>query len=88
MKNVFDRVNKMFQYLSEFQSDENDKKFVLCKMKKILGSFVRPISTVINEQIASDVKPFSAMPGPKGIFGIGNFYNYMKIFGEFCLLLI
>lgn len=27
------------------------------------------------------VKNFEDIPGPKGIFGIGNFYNYFKLFG-------
>lgn len=34
--------------------------------------------------IKSNVKalPFDKIPGPKGVFGIGNLYNYLKVFGE------
>lgn len=41
------------------------------------------IAKSIDLSVKDVVKPFSEMPGPKGIFGIGNFYNYMKIFGLF-----
>lgn len=47
-------------------------------MNQIRG-VARKVST------ASDVLPFDKIPGPRGIFGIGNFYNYIKPFGEFLL---
>lgn len=36
-------------------------------------------------EVLNDVKakPFDKIPGPRGILGIGNFYNYFKLFGEF-----
>lgn len=48
-------------------------------MIRFFSSIARPIG----ENIMNDVKPFSAMPGPKGILGIGSFYLYMKLFGEY-----
>lgn len=30
----------------------------------------------------TDVKSYDDIPGPKGIFGIGTFYNYFPVFGK------
>lgn len=30
-----------------------------------------------------DPLPFDKIPGPKGIFGIGNIYNYFKFIGNY-----
>jgi hypothetical protein len=33
-------------------------------------------------EIKSDALSFDKIPGPKGLLGIGNFYNYFETFGE------
>lgn len=51
-------------------------------MLKHLNYFKRKISTeVLKNETLKGVKEFKDIPGPKGIFGIGNFYNYMKACG-------
>lgn len=44
----------------------------------ISRSFLRKCSSQVG-------LPCDQIPGPRGIFGIGNFYNYYKFFGEFSL---
>lgn len=48
-------------------------------------SFAKSIDIALKDVGA---KPFSEMPGPIGIFGIGNFYKYFKIFGLFLIAII
>lgn len=31
----------------------------------------------------NEALPFNKIPGPRGFLGIGNFYKYFKVFGEF-----
>jgi hypothetical protein len=51
-------------------------------MLKHLNSFKRKISIeVFKNETLKGVKDFKDIPGPKGIFGSGNFYNYTKAFG-------
>ena len=45
--------------------------------------FKRNISVVSGTNVQESVKQFEEIPGPKGILGIGNFYNYFKYFGKF-----
>lgn len=45
--------------------------------------FKRNVSVVSGTNVQESVKQFEEIPGPKGILGIGNFYNYFKYFGKF-----
>lgn len=46
----------------------------------------RNVSIVSGVNVQERVKKFEEIPGPKGILGIGNFYNYFKYFGKFCVV--
>lgn len=49
-------------------------------MLKKLSFFKRKITIdVVKNEL---IKGFDEIPGPRGVLGIGNFYNYTKTFGE------
>lgn len=43
----------------------------------------RNVSVVSEANVQECIKQYEEIPGPKGILGIGNFYNYFKYFGKF-----
>lgn len=51
-------------------------------MTRNLSNFVRKFSV---EAAKNEALPFDKIPGPRGFLGIGNFYNYFKVFGELIL---
>lgn len=56
----------------------------LKEKEKALNSqcFREKLKTKTVPELASiDVKPYDEIPGPRGIFGIGTFYQYFPVFG-------
>ncbi|CAO1322094.1 unnamed protein product [Diamesa hyperborea] len=43
----------------------------------------RNVSVVSGANVQESVRQFEEIPGPKGVLGIGNFYNYFKYFGNY-----
>lgn len=51
--------------------------------KNILLNYSRNFNTSNRLKINENtIKTFEQIPGPKGIFGIGTFYNYLPIIGK------
>lgn len=48
----------------------------------------RNVSIVSGANVQENVRQFEEIPGPKGILGIGNFYNYFKYFGKPCCYVV
>lgn len=48
---------------------------------------LKKLLVMLSRNFASEctIKAFDKMPGPSGVFGLGNFYNYLPGVGEYNL---